>query len=245
MNLQEVLKAGASGILVTLLTILGTLGVGWSIGRALKQDSVVSHLINTGTAICGGSAIAAVGPVLGADSRAMSVALGTVFVLNSLALLIFPVIGHQFHLSEPQFGLWAAIAIHDTSSVVGAAAKYGNQALQIATTVKLARALWIVPLTLATAWLFKRQSGTTRFPTFILGFLLASVLQTYLPPVHAIAPAVVALAKAGLKVTLFLIGTGLSLETLRAVGIKPFAQGVVLWVLVSVASLWLVMSFSF
>lgn len=245
MNLERVLEAGSTGILLTLATIIGTLLAGWAIGRWLGIESKISHLIASGTAICGGSAIAAVGPVLGANEREMSVSLGTVFILNSIALVVFPSIGQALAMSQQDFGLWAAIAIHDTSSVVGAAAKYGNEALQIATTVKLARALWIVPLTLVTAMLFRQENGAQKakaaFPTFILLFLVASVLQTYVPMLASVCPLLVEAAKGGLKVTLFLIGAGLSLATLKSVGIKPMVQGVLLWFLISVVSLLMIL----
>lgn len=236
--LNKVIQASQTGVILAVCTIVGTLAVGYALGRMLKIAPKISYLISAGTAICGGSAIAAVGPVLDADDGEMSVALGTVFILNGIALLIFPLIGHFFHLSQGQFGLWAAIAIHDTSSVVGAAAKYGNEALMIATTVKLARALWVVPLVFLTAWLFRRQedgktSKKVALPFFILYFLLASVASTYVPPVAAISPGLVFLAKLGLTVTLFLIGAGLSVASLRSVGLRPLIFGVVLWLLVA------------
>lgn len=242
-NLQTVIEAGSSGIVLTLGTLLGTLAVGWGIGKLLGLDAKISHLIASGTAICGGSAIAAVGPVLGADEQEMSVSLGTIFVLNAVALLLFPWVGHVLHLSQHQFGLWAAIAIHDTSSVVGAAAKYGNTALQIATTVKLARALWIVPLTIATAMVISRRFLKPAIPLFILLFVVASILYTYVPIIATIAPGLVAVAKAMLRVTLFLIGAGLSLKMIQSVGLKPLLQGVLLWVLVSAVSLGCVLAF--
>jgi len=236
--LNKVIQASQTGVLLAICTIVGTLLAGYALGRALKIAPKISYLISAGTAICGGSAIAAVGPVLDADDGEMSVALGTVFILNGIALLIFPLIGHFFHLSQGQFGLWAAIAIHDTSSVVGAAAKYGNEALMIATTVKLARALWVVPLVFLTAWLFRRQeddkkSKKVALPFFILYFLLASVASTYVAPVAAISPGLVFLAKLGLTITLFLIGAGLSVASLRSVGLRPLIFGVVLWLLVA------------
>ncbi|MEA2342161.1 MAG: hypothetical protein QOF63_330, partial [Thermoanaerobaculia bacterium] len=180
MNLQKVVEAGRTGFIFTVVTIVGTLLLGFLLGRAMNISRTTSHLISSGTAICGGSAIAAVGPVVNATDEEMSVALGTVFILNSIALFIFPMIGHRLGMTQPQFGVWAAIAIHDTSSVVGAAAKYGADALQIATTVKLTRALWIVPVTLATAFFFKRKSAKVTVPWFILWFVVASVLRTYI-----------------------------------------------------------------
>ena len=242
MNFVNVLEAGRSGILFTIATIFGTLTLGYFIGKWLKIDRKTSHLISSGTAICGGSAIAAVGPVLDADENQMSVALGTVFILNSVALFIFPIIGEYLKLSQTQFGIWAAIAIHDTSSVVGAAAKYGDEALKIATTVKLARALWIVPLAIGTSFLFKSEKKKIVIPYFIFLFVVASIVRTYVALDISIYDALVAIAKTGLVVTLFLIGAGLSRKTLRAVGFKPFVEGVVLWIVIGSVSLWAVTS---
>lgn len=238
MNLQKVLDAGRSGILFTLVTIAGTLLAGYALGRMLRVGSGTAHLISSGTAICGGSAIAAVGPVIGATDEEMSVSLGTVFILNSIALFIFPVIGAALHLTQTEFGIWSAIAIHDTSSVVGAAAAYGAEALQVATTVKLTRALWIVPLTLGTAFAFRRNATRIAFPWFILFFLLASVLRTYVPAPDITWDVLVRIARVGLTVTLFLIGSALSRKSLASVGIRPLILGVVLWLLVSVVGLW-------
>lgn len=242
MNFSHVLQAGESGILFTIATIFGTLTLGYFIGRWLKIDRKTSHLISSGTAICGGSAIAAVGPVLDADENQMSVALGTVFILNSIALFIFPLIGEYLKLSQTQFGIWAAIAIHDTSSVVGAAAKYGDEALRIATTVKLARALWIVPLALGTSFIFKSDKKKINIPYFIFLFVIASVVRTYVPLNVSFYDALVTIAKTGLVVTLFLIGAGLSRKTLRSVGIKPFVEGILLWIVIGSVSLWAVIS---
>jgi uncharacterized membrane protein YadS len=172
----------------------------------------------------------------------MSVALGTVFILNSVALFLFPVIGHILHLTQTQFGFWAGIAIHDTSSVVGAAAKYGNAALQVATTVKLARALWIVPIALLTSFFFKNKTSKISIPYFILFFILASILRTYVAPVALFSGGIVSAAKIGLTVTLFLIGAGLSKEVIRTVGVKPLFQGVILWVVISVSSLFIILN---
>jgi len=244
MNLQKVVEAGRSGILFTLATIIGTLLIGYGLGRMLHVSSGTAHLISSGTAICGGSAIAAVGPVIGATDEEMSVSLGTVFILNSIALFIFPAIGVALHLTQPQFGIWAAIAIHDTSSVVGAAAAYGAEALQVATTVKLTRALWIVPLTLGTAFAFRGRTspgaGRVVIPWFILFFLLASVIRTYVPAPQIAWDVVVRAARIGLTVTLFLIGSALSRKSLAAVGFRPLILGVTLWILVSAAGLWAV-----
>lgn len=239
MNLQKVVEAGRTGILFTLVTIAGTLLLGYLLGRAMRIDRTTAHLISSGTAICGGSAIAAVGPVLDAKDEEMSVALGTVFILNAIALFAFPPIGHQLHLTQTQFGVWAAIAIHDTSSVVGAAAKYGADALQIATTIKLTRALWIVPLTLATAFAFKRKSTRVAIPWFILFFLIASVIRTY---VAGPWDAIVHLARIGLTITLFLIGAALSRKSIAAVGARPLVFGVILWLVISCVSLLVIYS---
>ncbi|MGA8806911.1 MAG: putative sulfate exporter family transporter [Thermoanaerobaculia bacterium] len=241
MNLQKVVEAGRTGFLFTIVTIVGTLLLGFLIGRAMNISRTTSHLISSGTAICGGSAIAAVGPVLNATDEEMSVALGTVFILNSIALFIFPMIGHRLGMTQPQFGVWAAIAIHDTSSVVGAAAKYGADALQIATTVKLTRALWIVPVTLATAFFFKRKSAKVTIPWFILWFVVASVLRTYIAAPAEVWSTLTMLAKIGLTITLFLIGAGLSRKSIAAVGARPLILGILLWIAISSVSLFAVL----
>jgi uncharacterized integral membrane protein (TIGR00698 family) len=253
MNLHEVIKAGRSGFLYTALGISFALAVGLALGKLFEVRGNSSYLITAGTAICGGSAIAAVGPILHADEEEMAVSLGTIFILNSVALLIFPFIGGVLHLSQSQFGLWAALAIHDTSSVVGASARYGTQALVIGTTVKLARALWIVPLALATAALtrnrFRGENGNVeashsrariQFPWFILLFCLAAVANTYLPALNSGTRALFLLGKFGLTATLFLIGTGISRSTLREVGWRPMLQGVVLWMVVGIATLYFI-----
>jgi uncharacterized integral membrane protein (TIGR00698 family) len=209
------------------------------LGALLNVQRVPAFLISTGTAICGGSAIAAVGPITQASDEEMAIALGTVFVLNSVALLIFPAIGAALKLNQSQFGLWAALAIHDTSSVVGAAAKYGTVALAIATTVKLARALWIVPLSVATA-MVRGAKAKIQWPWFIGLFCLAAVCNTYLPAGAREYSLAVKIAKIGLTATLFLIGSGISVATVKQVGPRPLLQGIILWLLVSVGSLWLI-----
>jgi uncharacterized integral membrane protein (TIGR00698 family) len=239
MNLHEVLKAGRSGLVYTAAGILLSIVVGLSLGDLLKIRGNASYLITTGTAICGGSAIAAIAPILQADSEEIAVALGTVFILNSVALLTFPAIGAAVHLTQTQFGLWAALAIHDTSSVVGAAAKYGKEALMVGTTVKLARALWIVPLALATAAI-KRSATKVAWPWFILFFCLAAVLNTYVPFLNAFGVWAFHVGRLGLTATLFLIGTGLSIATLKSVGWRPLLQGVLLWILVASVTLELI-----
>jgi uncharacterized integral membrane protein (TIGR00698 family) len=244
MNVQSAVHAGKEGILFTIASITGTLVFGLLLGRFLKIEKKTSHLISCGTAICGGSAIAAISPLIKAEEKQLSVALGTVFILNSIALFLFPFIGHQLHLSQMQFGLWSAIAIHDTSSVVGAANKYGAQALQVATTVKLARALWIIPVALLTTMFFKTGKQKIKIPYFIGLFILAMMLNTYFPIIHPISARLVDLAKTGLTVTLFLIGAGLSKSVLKVVGIKPLIQGIALWVVISVVALYAVMHFA-
>ncbi len=239
MNLHAVLHAGRSGFLYTLLSIATAMLVGMGLGRLLRVERISAYLISTGTAICGGSAIAAVGPITGASDEQMAVSLGTVFVLNSVALLTFPAIGAALKLTQTQFGLWAALAIHDTSSVVGAAAKYGAAALQVGTTVKLARALWIVPLALGTAVL-KHAKAKIQWPWFIALFCLAAVCNTYFPAGGRFYEILSKLARIGLTVTLYLIGTGLSVATLKRVGHRPLIQGVLLWLVVSLGSLWLI-----
>jgi uncharacterized integral membrane protein (TIGR00698 family) len=244
MNVQSAVHAGKEGILFTVASIIGTLGFGLLLGRFLKIEKKTSHLISCGTAICGGSAIAAISPLIQAGEKQISVALGTIFILNSIALFVFPYVGHQLHLSQTQFGLWSAIAIHDTSSVVGAANKYGAEALQVATTVKLARALWIIPVALLTTLFFKTGKQKISIPYFIGLFILAMVCNTYFPVIHPFSARLVDLAKIGLTATLFLIGAGLSRSVLKSVGIKPLLQGIILWVIISVAALYAVIHFA-
>jgi uncharacterized integral membrane protein (TIGR00698 family) len=236
MNLHQVLRAGRSGFVYTAIGITITMLLGLFIGRMVSARRKVSFLIAVGTAICGGSAIAAVAPITHATDEEIAVSLGTVFVLNSVALLLFPPIGYALHMSQSQFGLWAALAIHDTSSVVGAAAKYGNEALAIGTTVKLARALWIVPMALLTAY---KMKGKTRvqWPWFILFFCFAAFANTYVPRFASAYPFLSVLGKIGLTVTLYLIGTGLSRTTLKQIGSRPLVQGVFVWIVVAIASL--------
>jgi uncharacterized integral membrane protein (TIGR00698 family) len=236
MNLHDVLRAGRSGFIYTAIGIILSLSIGMLLGRLLRVPAKAGFLIAAGTAICGGSAIAAVAPIVKANDEEMAVSLGTVFVLNSVALLLFPFIGIALHLSQSQFGLWAALAIHDTSSVVGACAKYGAHALAIGTTVKLARALWIVPLALATA-LQQRSQTKIQWPWFILLFCLAAIANTYLPQFSPGYAIFYRLGRLGLTVTLFLIGSSISRHTLRQVGWRPMAQGITLWVLVATATL--------
>ncbi len=246
MNLHQVIRAGKSGFVYTALGITFAMLCGWALGKMLRVAPRHAFLISAGTAICGGSAIAAVGPVAHATDDEMSVSLGTVFILNSIALLIFPTIGHLLHLTEPQFGLWAALAIHDTSSVVGAAAKYGAVALAIGTTVKLARALWIVPLTLATSAVVRRQNEASKIPVqiqwpwFILFFCLAAVANTYFTRWAPAYRIINYAARLGLDATLFLIGASLAPSSLKRVGLRPLLHGIVLWLIVGSLSLLLI-----
>jgi uncharacterized integral membrane protein (TIGR00698 family) len=241
MNVHSALQAGKEGILFTIASITGTLVFGYLMGRMLNIEKKTSYLISSGTAICGGSAIAAISPVIKAGEKQISVALGCIFVLNSIALFIFPVIGHYLNLSQTQFGLWCAIAIHDTSSVVGAASKYGTHALEVATTVKLTRALWIIPVAFISAFVFKNKSKKISVPYFIGLFMLAIIANTYIPAVSVINPVITGIAKAGLTLTLFLIGAGLSRRVLYAVGFGPLLQGVILWIVISAVALFAVM----
>ena len=265
MDLAVVLRAGESGMMLAAGSIAGTLALGYAAGKWLRINAKTSALISAGTAICGGSAIAAVGSVIGAAEGEMTVAMGTVFLLNAVALYVFPILGHALGLSQTQFGTWCGVAIHDISSVVGAASRYGLPALQTATAVKLSRALWIVPVALAAALAFRHRSpetaparagglvdttvgfdprqtppnaqGKLQIPWFIGLFLLASVARSFIPGVAGASPALSHAATVGLTLTLFLIGAGLSRATLKAVGWKPMAQGILLWLAISAGSL--------
>jgi uncharacterized integral membrane protein (TIGR00698 family) len=240
MNLHEVLRAGQSGFVYTALSITGAMLLGLGLGYLIHVQQKPSFLITAGTAICGGSAIAAVGPIAQANEEEMAVSLGTVFILNSVALFLFPVIGLALHMSQTQFGLWSALAIHDTSSVVGATAKYGAAALAVGTTIKLARALWIVPLAAVTA-IFLKSKARIQWPWFILLFCLAALLNTLLPAYSGAFGALNHLGRIGLTVTLFLIGTGLNKQTLAKVGVRPLLQGLILWVIVGSTTLALIL----
>ena len=240
MNLHEVIQAGRSGFLYTAVSITGAMLLGLGLGCLIHVSKKASFLISAGTAICGGSAIAAVGPIAGANEEEMAVSLGAVFILNSVALFLFPLIGFALHMSQAQFGLWSALAIHDTSSVVGATARYGSAALAVGTTVKLARALWIVPLSLITAVILKSKSRIPR-PWFILFFCLAALLNTLFPTFRPVFGGLNHLGKIGLTVTLFLIGTGLNKQTLSRVGFRPLLQGLALWVVVGASTLGLIL----
>ena len=241
-NLNTAIEAGSQGFLFTVSTIALVMIFGLFLAKILKIDKTIAQLISAGTAICGGSAIAAVAPILKANSKQTSVALGIVFVLNAVALFIFPEIGHFFNLSQNQFGIWSAIAIHDTSSVVGAASKYGNEALQIATTVKLARALWIIPLAFLIS-IFTKSEGKIKIPYFIGFFVLAILAGTYLPFLQNFNSIISEISRDTLKVALFLIGAGLSLQNLKNIGIKPLLLGIILWIFISSISLYAVLQF--
>ena len=241
-NLNTAIEAGSQGFLFTVSTIALVMIFGLLLAKILKIDKTIAQLISAGTAICGGSAIAAVAPILKANSKQTSVALGIVFVLNAVALFIFPEIGHFFNLTQNQFGIWSAIAIHDTSSVVGAASKYGNEALQIATTVKLARALWIIPLAFLIS-IFTKSEGKIKIPYFIGFFILAILAGTYLPFLQNFNSIISEISRDTLKVALFLIGAGLSLQNLKNIGIKPLLLGIILWIFISSISLYAVLEF--
>lgn len=239
MNVAGVLEVGGRGLGLAIGSVVGTVALGLLLGRLFRVDRVTGGLVTVGTAICGGSAIAATGPVLDADARQMSVALGVVFLLNAVALFLFPLIGDALDMTQHEFGLWAAVAIHDTSSVVGAASAYGEEALRVGTTVKLARALLIIPLVLAAAH-FARRSGRgeqkevkVSIPWFILLFVVALLLRTLIGDPAEIFSTIASVARQGLVLTLFLIGAGISREQLREVGVRPVLLGIVLWVVVA------------
>lgn len=237
MNVHSAVAAGKEGFLFTIISIMSTLVLGTFLGKWFKTEKKTSHLISCGTAICGGSAIAAIAPIIKSNEKQTSIALGVIFILNSVALFVFPAVGHWLDLSQKEFGLWCAIAIHDTSSVVGAANKFGPEALQIATTVKLARALWIIPVALITTFIFKNKSGKIKIPYFIGFFILAMIANTYLPQISNFVPHFISVAKIGLTLTLFLIGAGLNRTVLKSVGFKPLAQGILLWTFIAIATL--------
>src|SRR5690606_38630484 len=242
MNLVETVNAGKDGFILTVFSIAVTLILGYFLGKLLKMDRKGSHLISSGTAICGGSAIAAVAPVINASEKDISISLGVIFLLNSIALIVFPPLGHLMGLSQHQFGLWCAIAIHDTSSVVGAAYTFGEEALKVATTVKLARALWIIPLSLLSVFLFKGKGKAVKIPYFIFLFILAIVLNSYFPIPTVITEGITTISKSLLVLTLFLIGAGLSLKKIKSAGWKPMILGVSLWVFISISALLAIIS---
>ena len=236
MNVTESLKSGGEGMLFTIASVIGVMVLGVLIGKWLHLNKKASYLIASGTAICGGSAIAAVGPIVKANEHEMAVSLGVVFILNAIALFIFPAIGHYFELSEVQFGTWAAIAIHDTSSVVGAGEAYGPIGLQTATLVKLTRALWIIPLAIVTMFIFRDKTSKISIPWFIFMFILAMVINTYCNLPQQLTSSLLWIAKKGLVLTLFLIGASLSLSTIKKVGMKPLILAIALWVIIGISS---------
>ena len=243
MNLHSAVASGKEGMTFTVISVIGTLAIGYFLGRKVfKLDQKTSYLIGSGTAICGGSAIAAVGPVLRANDSEMSVSLATIFILNAIALFIFPAIGHALDMTQQQFGTWAAIAIHDTSSVVGAGAAYGEEALGIATTIKLTRALWIIPMAFFTSFVFKSKGQKISIPWFIFFFVGAMVINTYfMGSIPQVGMAINELARKTLTITMFFIGASLSMNVIKAVGIRPLLLGVLLWAIISVASLTYIM----
>ena len=239
MNLHASLASGKEGMLFTIVSVFGTLLIGMFIGcKLLKINRNTAYLISSGTAICGGSAIAAVGPIIKAKDSDMSVALATIFILNAIALFLFPALGHWLGMTQQEFGTWAAIAIHDTSSVVGAGAAYGEEALQVATTIKLTRALWIIPLALLTAVIFRSEGKKISIPWFILFFIVAMLLNTYvLTDIPQVGQFIYGIARKGLVITMFFIGASLSIDTIKSVGIRPLLQGILLWLVISAGSL--------
>ena len=239
MNLHASLASGKEGMLFTIVSVFGTLLIGMLIGcKLLKINRNTAYLISSGTAICGGSAIAAVGPIIKAKDSDMSVALATIFILNAIALFLFPALGHWLGMTQQEFGTWAAIAIHDTSSVVGAGAAYGEEALQVATTIKLTRALWIIPLALITALIFRSEGKKISIPWFILFFIVAMLLNTYvLTDIPQVGQFIYGIARKGLVITMFFIGASLSIDTIKSVGIRPLLQGILLWLVISAGSL--------
>lgn len=241
MNLHESLAAGKEGMMFTIISVIGVMTIGILLGKFLKINKKNAYLISCGTAICGGSAIAAVGPVIDADDDQMSVSLATIFLLNAIALFVFPFAGRLIGLDQGQFGMWAAIAIHDTSSVVGAGAAYGEEALKVATTVKLTRALWIIPLAIVSTFVFRTKGNKISIPWFILLFVVAMIANTFLPLPHALTGSIVFASHKVLSITLFLIGGGLSLRAIKHVGVKPLLLGVLLWFIITAATLTAVM----
>jgi uncharacterized integral membrane protein (TIGR00698 family) len=243
LNITTALQVGKDGFIFTVISIVSILIFGFLLGKLFKVERKTSYLISAGTAICGGSAIAAISPIINAKENQISIALGTVFILNSVALIVFPYFGTTLSLSQTQFGMWCAIAIHDTSSVVGAASTYGDEALTIATTVKLARALWIIPLGFLSSFIFKTKGSKVKIPYFIFLFILAIILSTYVPFIEDYKGIIVEIAKKGLTLTLFLIGCGLNRSLIINAGLKPIIQGVILWGFISIAALWTILHF--
>ncbi|MBQ3606008.1 MAG: putative sulfate exporter family transporter [Muribaculaceae bacterium] len=240
MNIIESLKSGYDGMIFTIVSVFGVMILGVTIGYLLHINRKTSYLIASGTAICGGSAIAAVGPVIKANENEMAISLGVIFILNAIALFIFPPIGHYFNLTETQFGTWAAIAIHDTSSVVGAGEAFGATALQTATLIKLTRALWIIPLALITMMFFRDKSSKISIPWFIFLFIIAMIINTYCYLPQEISKSIIWLAKRGLVITLFMIGASLSISSIKNVGFKPLLLAIALWIIIGISSFFVV-----
>lgn len=236
-NTQVLLAAGRQNIGTTTIFVLGVLGAGFLLGNLLKIDRTTGLLVSVGTAICGGSAIAAVGSVMKANAQQLSMSTGVVFLLNAVALFTFPAIGHWAGLSQEQFGTWAAIAIHDTSSVVGAAAKYGDVALKVASVTKILRIMWIIPVSLILVISFADNRDSFKIPLFIVGFVVASCLYSFVPMVQPVSGPIYLIAKQMMVTSLFLIGSGLSVKSLKEVGSSVLTQAVLLWLLVSIAAL--------
>ena len=237
MNFEQSIQAGKDGMLLTIASVFVVMILAVFIGKKMKLDDKTSYLIGSGTAICGGSAIAAIGPVIKADDNQMAVSLGTIFMLNAIALFIFPPIGRMIGLTDAQFGTWAAIAIHDTSSVVGAGQAFSDPALEIATLVKLTRALWIIPLAIVTTFVYREKSKKITIPWFIFLFILAMLVNTYAGIPAEVSKWIVLIAKQGMVLTLFLIGSSLSINVVKKVGLTPVILGVVLWVIIGIVSL--------
>ncbi|QCE42740.1 YeiH family protein [Psychroserpens sp. NJDZ02] len=237
MLFKETLQTSKHAFGLTVCSIILTVTLGLLFSKLLKIDLKLGHLITSGTAICGGSAIAAIAPIIKAKSTIISVALGIVFLLNSIALFVFPPLGHLFNLTQEQFGLWCAIAIHDTTSVVGAAMAYGDEALKIATTVKLSRTLWIIPLSIFSIFYFKTKGEKISIPYFILLFIAAIVINSYSILPESMTATIVLIAKRLLVLTLFIVGSTLYVKDLKAFGIKPLILALALWVFISTVSL--------
>lgn len=241
MNLYDAAEAGQSAIIFTVGSISGTILLGLLLGKVMSIPKKTGLLLSVGTAICGGSAIAAVSPIIEANEKEIAVSLGIVFILNAVALFIFPPLGHILHLTETQFGWWAAFAIHDTSSVVGAAQQFGQHALHLATTIKLERALWIIPVSFVTAIAFKSSGKKISIPYFILWYVIAMSINTFFPVIAPVGDVAVLIAKKGLTLTLFLIGTGMTRSAISSVGLRPMLLAVLLWVVISAGSLMVIL----
>lgn len=240
MNLQQVIEVSSKGIILTACSVLLVFLLGVFLGKILKVERNTTFLISSGTAICGGSAIAAVSPIVGAKDSQISFSLTVVFVLNAIALFIFPFIGHYFNMSQESFGYWSAIAIHDTSSVVGAGAEYGKEALQVAATVKLARTLWIIPLSFLVLLLNRKNNqgkGKIKIPWFILYFVIAILIAGFIPVLQPAYSVLSYIGKRGMVLALFMIGSGFNFADLKTVGVRPFLLGVFLWIIISVSTL--------